>query len=850
MDRAGVAAASQASAVSPQQPVPRKPRRLAGRWVLVVAGVCLGQAILYGPSLVGRKILLPLDILAQPSIYQPQPSPPGQVAYPHNTVFVDLVYLIEPSRRFAAAEVRAGRWPTWAPYEYAGSPFVEYPKFSPFAALSYCFPSPVVLAWSQLALALVAGTGGYLFCRHVLHVGPRAATITAWCWPLTGSLVFWQGYHIATAICWLPWLLLAVDQTIRRTSRWTVPALALCTSLTLLAAHLDMAGQVLLASGLYAIGCFIDHYGRHLRSRAALRAMAAVAAGWGLGILLAAPQVLPMLEYGMTGARMARRSHGKEERPPVGLAALPQTVLPDMYGSTQVGNVPNFPRYERNQLESTSATYAGLCATLLAAPLAWCRRRQRTMNIVWMVLGFIGLGWCLNVPGLVAVLRLPVLNMMSHNRLVFVTSCSILALAAVGLDVLWHDDVERRWWFWMPAGLLSVLLGWCVYRICNLPEPLATHLASALRQGQQIWWLHDEGDLQRARATFVHSYAVAATLGGLGLAAWIVVWMQADWRAKLAPIIGAIWLADMLWFAYGRSAQCDPALYYPPIPALEAVARAEPGRIVGYNCLPATLSQACGVRDIRGYDSVDPGRLMDLMALAAGPGSLAPDYALSQYFTPQIRMSSAGTLRLPPVLDMLNVRYVVFRGSPPADLHPRFQSPDYWVLLNGGALPRAFVPAHVETEKDDARRLEKLAGHDFQPRQVAYVEQFVDLPQQCTGSAEIAEETPTRVVVKAHMKTAGLVVLSDLYDKSWRAYLNGRSVDILRTNHAVRGVIVPAGEAVLQFRYESASVAWGWRLSALALLTALAWIGAGQWLGRSRGPALADGEGHGRPIVP
>ena len=45
----------------------------------------------------------------------------------------------------------------------------------------------------------------------------------------------------------------------------------------------------------------------------------------------------------------------------------------------------------------------------------------------------------MNSP-LVAFLRLPGINMMSHNRLVFATSFSILALAAIGLDTLWRAE--------------------------------------------------------------------------------------------------------------------------------------------------------------------------------------------------------------------------------------------------------------------------------------------------------------------------------------------------------------------------------------------------------------------------
>ena len=68
------------------------------------------------------------------------------------------------------------------------------------------------------------------------------------------------------------------------------------------------------------------------------------------------------------------------------------------------------------------------------------------------------------------------------------------------------------------------------------------------------------------------------------------------------------------------------------------------------------------------------------------------------------------------------------------------------------------------------------------------------------------------------METPGLVVLADVWDKGWRAYLNGQPAPILRTNHAVRGVIVPAGTGTLEFRYEPASFALGLKL---AILTAV-----------------------------
>ena len=84
--------------------------------------------------------------------------------------------------------------------------------------------------------------------------------------------------------------------------------------------------------------------------------------------------------------------------------------------------------------------------------------------------------------------------------------------------------------------------------------------------------------------------------------------------------MGILLVGDLLWFAHDRSTQADPALYYPRIPVLEEIAKSSPaGRIIGYNCLPATLAQTHELRDVRGYDGVDPSRLTTLLYLAADP---------------------------------------------------------------------------------------------------------------------------------------------------------------------------------------------------------------------------------------
>ena len=286
-------------------------------------------------------------------------------------------------------------------------------------------------------------------------------------------------------------------------------------------------------------------------------------------------------------------------------------------------------------------------------------------------------------------------------------------------------------------------------------------------------------------------------------------------------------VTELIAFGCARTVQCDPKLYYPRIPVLEKVAASAPGRIIGYACFPPIIPRMCGLNDVRGYDGVDPSRMVALVRMAADPRSLLPDYASTQLMAPQAGLTPEGDVRIAPVLDMLGVRYVIFRSQPAEGARFAFQGEDYWVMTNSAALPRVFVPQRVETVTDSYEQLGKMQALEFNPREVAYVETPVNFAGTSRGAAEIVIEIPTRVTVSVRMETPGLVVLADSWDKGWQAYVNGKPVTILRTNHAVRGVAVPAGESKIEFRYEPASFALGLKLSGVAALVLLGWVGFG-----------------------
>jgi hypothetical protein len=800
--------------------------------VILLAGLIVPQAVLYGPSLIGRKILLPLDLLALRGAYLPKTEQYAKVE-PFDSTLVDEVFLFEFERRFATEEFRAGRLPLWNPYIYLSTPFVVWDKYSPFNLVYYLFPVPETLAWIQLLKSIVAGVGAYVFFRRVVGVGFWPATIGGWCYPLSGFFLLWQGYPHSSVTAWLPWMFLSVDSVLRRPLGWGGPALAGLTSLVLIT-RIDVGAQVLLASGLFALWCLGREQVRQPGLRRALAGGVAISAAWTIGFLLAAPYLLPLAEYTRSGDRMLRREAGQEERPPGDLRELPRLLLPTIYGDMHRGAwlLPG-----GNLLESPAGAYTGLLATLVLTPLAWCSRRHWAINGFCLFLIVVALSWSLGLPGFVWIFRRPGLNLLSHNRFVFAVSFALLSLAVVGLEVLWQESPPRRWWFAVPTAVILVLGVWCWmhFAVLPLPEPLATQLETQLRHGSIYQNVSSRAELQEARADYILNQLYGVVLCCLALVGWLLLWFRRA-GTLFRPVLVTLLLGELLWFGYDRNPQCSLDLYYPRLPVLEQIAEAPPGRVLGIGCLPPNLTMAYHLRDIRGYDSIDPRLVIELLDRVRDPRGITAEYARLQHYLPVLSGDPSGKLRLPPVLDMLGVRYLIFRGSPPPGIQTRFTASHYWAMENERALPRAFVPQRVEPAPAPDRLLELLASPHFDPHSVAYVEETLSSPSGCRGTATIVRETPTEVVVTTEMETPGLVVLTDMWYEGWHAYLENADVPILRTNHCLRGVLTPAGQSTIVFRYEPSSFTRGIQLLMVGTVFLGAWLSAGRWRrGRMKG---------------
>lgn len=791
------------------------------RWLILVVGLVVPQWIMYSPSLMGSKVLLPLDLLALPNHYLPPTSEYESQLPVHNSILSDQVLSLEFSRRFCTSEIRSGRLPLWCPNYFLGAPMTKWPKYSPFNVIYYLFPFPITLAWIHLVKCIVAGSGAYLFFSRVLKVSYWPAVLGAWCFPLTGFLILWQGYTMSYTVAWLPWLLLAVESTVNRPVGIGGIGLAVATCLTLITGQVDVGGLVLLATGIYAIWCLVDQWYQNRAWSAVHKASLALVGGWVLGFCLTAPYLLPLVEYSRTGERFEQREAGSEERPPTGWKALSQTVMPLVHGSHKKGN---WYLIEGNRLESAAGAYAGLLSALLLAPLAWTRQGHWSRNIGWIVLLVVSMSWVLDLPGFVWMWRLPGFKMLSFNRFVFAASFAILSMAVVGLDTVWQKAVRFQWWFVVPVIVLLGLGIWSVNRaIQTPPEPLGSQLEKFIESGRTTSQFQTMNDVRTAQANFGTCQWMAAGLCLLAIAGWLSVSVKRWTGPALGVVLGGLVVLEPLWLGHDVNPQSERKIYYPPIPTLQKLADLEPGRVVGYHCLPARLAEANGLRDIRGYDGVDPSRFIDVMRLAMDKASPQVPYALTQWYLPKLGLDR-GNVRMHPVMDLFNVRYVILRGKPASNAQAILSGDDYWILQNRRALARAFVPRRVEVFSDEKQRLQRLGSSTFDPRQVALLEQSVDIPESCRGSVRWEREWPGELILRAQMDTRGLLVLVDMWDPGWRAWVGDRAIPIYRVNHVLRGVVLEAGESLITLKYQPTSFRVGVWIFFGATAFLVAWV--------------------------
>ncbi|MCC6686624.1 MAG: hypothetical protein IT205_06515 [Fimbriimonadaceae bacterium] len=191
--------------------------------------------------------------------------------------------------------------PWWNPYSFGGAPLLAnsqsgalYPPHVLVGILQ--IPTPIgitLLAWFHLALA---GLGVYALGRR-MGGDEWAACLGGLSFTLSAFMISWTGLaSVISTVAWIPWCLWACVGLLERklSPMW----LAAFASLLLLAGHLQFAAFGIMATVVFwIVGVWEYRPGWQSSARAAMALVA--------GIVIASPQLVPVLRYSSLSHRKA-----------------------------------------------------------------------------------------------------------------------------------------------------------------------------------------------------------------------------------------------------------------------------------------------------------------------------------------------------------------------------------------------------------------------------------------------------------------------------------------------------------------------------------------------------------------
>lgn len=644
-------------------------------------------------------------------------------------------------------------WPLHNPFMLSGdilAAAAQPSAYSPFMLVALLLPVAKGLTFSAAITFFTAALAAFLFARE-LGCRETAALIAAAGFMYCNDISFFVLWPLGVTWTLFPLVLLGVRRVVRSPGVRSAALLAVAFTLLLLAGHPETAVHIVFLGAVY--GLFELALWRRNIGRAAV---AATGAGV-IALMLCAIYVLPIIEavpqtaehlFRTTVYATADRGVGTREV----LARMATDVFPFLHQRTW--NVANVEHLAPNSVAVGSVILA------FAIYAIWrVRSAESWFFAATALFGLLARAeWRPVARGLQ---RLPLLDIALNERFSSAAAFSLALLAAMGIE-----DIIRR------------------------QRPLAAAATAAA-----VLVLITAGTLLLLRANVVGpnletsgDYKIFAELAGLAVAtAALLLPVPSPWKA--AMILGIV-LVQRSMTDSGVYGTFPASAAYPPVAMFEPLKKIrEPYRVVGFNMnLLPNMSAMYELEDPRGYEAMTLQTYSDLYPLWSVPQSV--------WFNRVVDLNR-------PFLSFLNVRYaVVWR---------RFALPDGWkpfaeqrgemLIENTRVIERAFVPGRVVVAADQAEAFSQMmAAKDFRER--AWITAPGNVYERANGPGRVTVRTRSRRYdITAEMEHDGWIVISESAWNGWRAYVDGRRVQMQRANISFLSVFVPAGSHRVKLVY-------------------------------------------------
>jgi hypothetical protein len=734
--------------------------------------------------------------------------------------FRDLHQFFLPVKELTAQLWRRGIVPLWNPYLHGGMPLLGDPLaagFYPTSVLYLVMPAVRALNLELAGHVVLAALAAYALARE-LRLHRAGAWTAAVAYGFAGiTLAQLNLYGRLLAMPFLPLVLLGLHRHARGSRRWLLLAAA-GAGVQIVAGAPEIAAVTWVTAFVWVTA--------FPYRQALARRWAAVATVAGLGTLVAAAHLLPLLDL----LRGSRRGGGLPfaafAQWSVPWRRLPELVVPGYLGALDALDPRRYwgAAIVDQGFPYQPSLYLGLTTVVLAtAALASHSQgaipRRARVVLALLAVGAVALALGRHLPGFELLYRaLPPLRLFRYpEKLVVMAALPIALLAGWSVHRLarGHGGGVRRATAATAAiaalvaaslALLAVNAGArhsLALMLLSRTEPAAAaHLARAFLQAAL---------LAAAVALVLWLGRVAPRRAGWWIAALVTVDLLAAGRA-VNPVTPARWfLAAPPALAEVRKVVASGRLYVAPRrEQLDAPPDADAAW--GYRrdrwVLADYLAAAYGIRVIfhEDFHSLSPPRTVRLGAMLA---RLPADRRLPLLSASAVRAVLAPFGSAP-------------RGLRPAAMVPDPAGPPLLVSRNDGAVERyRWVGAWREVPgPEQAVRAMLAPGYD--PRRHTVLESRAESPPPAPcpepATLRVAEPTPNRAVVRLRSACPGWLVVADSWASGWRYTLDGRAIAPAHADVAFAAVAVPPGAHRIERVYRPLPLYAGVAVSALALL--------------------------------
>lgn len=186
------------------------------------------------------------------------------------------------------------------------------------------------------------------------------------------------------------------------------------------------------------------------------------------------------------------------------------------------------------------------------------------------------------------------------------------------------------------------------------------------------------------------------------------------------------------------------------------------------------------------------------------------------------------------ILNMLNVKYVIQQD----DEGKRYAG------INPEANGNAWFVSKLKEVKNADDEIQALEGLDTANEAVINTDEFKNVNRfnfrtDSTTTIQLTDYEPNHLSYISKNENAGIAVFSEMYyGHGWNAYVDGKAQEHFRANYVLRAMKLPAGEHLVEFKFEPKVVEQGSKItlasSMLLGLILLGGIGYSFWQSRKK----------------